>query len=425
MCVYRKLTVKINCNGELSSGFIIKNDDNDSGIVVCSRHGLADAKENIGNFNNYTEVVKIIDYSGDLLKVTNIIFSDSLDICLIEVNTCNNYPTVYPMMDVERESDVTIFGYPSIHRDDRGILYATNLTAIEGETVEVRCKTSLLTYENDEVSNVKGLSGSMMYIEENNYVYFIGLVVEVIPENNSFRGIYSKEIVAMVEEKCKYKFLPNKDFAEIFEILSERISKAVNVSKAYTEYFLKQFKKVVIDELSNTITPKQIAESNRQLWLEKNNEKLEQDIWIGWLFVILIDYYYSDKSLYTEYNSADTSKYIYMTNATSAADVIKILANNESIKNNDLIFLSNFKARNSNIGFSQRKLGRIVNKIDDFSVGDKLYIDDESHREFSGIDIEEFYKLLDNYLLEEDKKNYSKNFSCYIKSELERLIYEK
>lgn len=288
---YKHLSVKIKCLDFNGSGCIFQPFSTEYTYVLTAKHCLKGSGERIQEYQESDILIKnYVNGIENQLEVIKVYEHPTLDFAIIKVNYFE-LPFKTFISNPRLNYPLGLYGFPGIFKtqslDDARQRLICELVDKKEVYIEFKPhKTD--SYTHEAASNIKGFSGSGLYLEHENELFLTGIFTELKDSYATFdilKAVKISEVNKMLVEKKLPGLLP-KDLASF----KEHIELAFEVLDGKSKSYLKR----VASSLSE-ISPKDLADKiNKRLFLPYNDryelEVYESKIWEGW--IALLTYLY-------------------------------------------------------------------------------------------------------------------------------------
>lgn len=185
---YKELAVRVCYNGNFGSGCLFQSDEEDHSYVFTAKHCISEEgnKFDLSKLNVYRHTDFTEDKKLDIKKVH---FHDVLDLAVIIIKkielNCTNI-----IRQPQKNMPVTIYGYPFKLKKEKEPRENINckITFRHDTHFELTSDSLQFTFSTETPENIKGLSGSGIFIEENDSISFVGIFTRLKGPD----GIYNK-----------------------------------------------------------------------------------------------------------------------------------------------------------------------------------------------------------------------------------------
>ncbi len=217
---FEELSVNIRGTNTYGSGLLYQQDC-ETGYVITAKHCVVG--ETIKDF-------KLFDYTQSELEILEPPrCSDSLDLAIIKVKVKKGYPELL-IMEPENKQEIVFYGYPECMKEDGGTPYRGKATQISKPDIfKLVLDNEIGSSNNTEYENIRGCSGSGVYVEREGKCYLTGIITKLqsAGQQGIVEGIHIAHIVAFFLEEFDIILLPRclNDFSEYLEKIIGKIQK--------------------------------------------------------------------------------------------------------------------------------------------------------------------------------------------------------
>lgn len=295
---YINLSVKVLCNGKGGSGCLFQPFTTEYSYVLTAKHCLIGKDEELETLHA-SDIKLSINRENEFIELQAIDYylHKDQDVAVIKIGYIKDLPSCL-VSSPPIHGNVNIFGYPEILETPstnwmgHKLGCTLNFYYRKSSLIEFIPTTDTVSYERDTAANIRGFSGSGIYLEKENDLTLIGVFTELKDEDGAYKGLLGLDIALINEilsENCLLPLIPE-------ELLSfeKYINNAFNRNEGKIKPLLKGKAKTLLD-----ITPNNIIEKYRnKLYLPSNSnfegELLNPSLWEGW--VCLLTYRYLEST---------------------------------------------------------------------------------------------------------------------------------
>ncbi|WP_339178556.1 ABC-three component system protein [Paenibacillus sp. FSL H8-0317] len=328
---YSQMAVRIQVGGtkpSLGSGCLFQPHSDEYSYVLTAKHCLIGKDFDNPNVLELSDIsiFRDSDFGGEKLNVISykIHEDDSYDIACIIVKKVNDLPNLL-MGEPHRNCEIISYGYPYILNDRNicGQLFEAKIMHIqrnEQKQFTAKVDVGFLTYENDALTNIEGYSGSAVYIQENEGLLIVGVIIELKHPS----GVFSEFIVENISSFNEF-LLANSLKPLEPSCLSTFDYYFHHAFLGYSEFERSWLKQKLQSSVSAEVTPAKIKDVLREKLLVPYSDysesvSIHDDLWRGW--VLLLVALSHDSNFKLESKDLSSPILLYKTNSEARKDPI-------------------------------------------------------------------------------------------------------
>lgn len=305
--MYDQIVVKLKYkNYQYGSGALLWSADRKHKYLCTAWHCL-NREENVES----RSLIVSRQINGKLESVPITIYhhihNEDLDISILDIEGPSDFPLLQ-VMDLCRGDKTNIVGFPNALKDasiPRYPLESKIVGTLENNFLQINSERTLSTFENPVKSVVAGYSGSGIYFEYLEELYFGGVVIMLSSSEgafDSFNGINVKGIQKILLE---HGWQPLQDinycsFGRYKENVIELFEEPLDRICSYQ-----------ISNIKENVSPKDILEhcGKKLVWPYSEKNIQIKEVWEGWLLYLII------RSIENSDNLKNNNFYIVQENA--------------------------------------------------------------------------------------------------------------
>lgn len=288
---YKYLSVTINCLDSKGSGCIFQANTSEFTYILTAKHCLCGTQGNIQKYKESDIIIKnYINGKEIQLNALKVYEHSELDIAIIIVDYFE-LPFKTLIANPKLKSALGLYGFPSIFSNQPMSQASQRLICDfldkKEEFIEfIPHKTE--SYTNEPASNIKGFSGSGLYLESKDDIFLTGIFTQLKDAHATFDTLKAIKIDKVNEllNKNKLPELLPKELVDFTEHIESAFEVLDGKGKPYLRRIAKKIANISPNEISNKI--------NKRLFLPYNSnyelEVYESKIWEGW--IALLTYMY-------------------------------------------------------------------------------------------------------------------------------------
>ncbi|EPM6859361.1 ABC-three component system protein [Enterococcus hirae] len=425
---FEELSVNIRGTNTYGSGLLYQQDC-ETGYVITAKHCVVG--ETINDF-------KLFDYTQSELEILEPPrCSDSLDLAIIKVKVKKGYPELL-IMEPENKQEIVFYGYPECMKEDGGTPYRGKATQISKPDIfKLVLDNEIGSSNNTEYENIRGCSGSGVYVEREGKCYLTGIITKLqsAGQQGIVEGIHIAHIVAFFLEEFDIMLVPRclNDFSgyltsiinELREVGGQENKLIFLIEKCYRECFSDITPKLIHNRLSDYLF----------LPSQKNEDYTNKFLWIAWLEILLykllqtnIAFEIDDCFKLLTQEKERSGIHVLLTDCLSLDHFIGSLFRStlyDKIDKQDILVVSSEEIFIYGSFIAKRdQIEGIVTSIDHPEVSDRLAIDDPNEKKLFPI-VHIYYIESKIYQFLHDTKGLTAvEFSQRFPEELTRLFEE-
>lgn len=383
--LYRSSVVKIVCNDEdYGSGCLFKPQSEEFCYVFTAKHCIEKAI-NIDNSIS-CEKIKLMVFNADnsfnQLRVLNCYIHENLDIAVLKI-IFSEFILDINVSKIKYRDEVCIYGFPHrlIDKPEPRQLIRCEVGLDNNESFELTSLNSLFTFEKKAHTNIIGLSGSGIYVEKDNILEIVGILIELKAADGAYNGMVGINI------------------DRFNEILNANSLPALIPSSLYNfkKYLKKAFsehddiiKLTLSDSAENVmhISPMDIIMTfEEKLFLPySSNNLLNEELWEGWLY--LLTFIFLETGDFIDLDGALTRKkedieqkirfFFSSSDLTRMQDIIKHIFTKvyDDLNKNDLIII-NFSGKIGRTSYNNGQVQTVLRNVFLSNPFDKRFMIDQ------------------------------------------------
>lgn len=383
---FEELSVNIRGTNTYGSGLLYQQDC-ETGYVITAKHCVVG--ETIKDF-------KLFDYTQSELEILEPPrCSDSLDLAIIKVKVKKGYPELL-IMEPENKQEIVFYGYPECMKEDGGTSYRGKATQISKPDIfKLVLDNEIGSSNNTEYENIRGCSGSGVYVEREGKCYLTGIITKLqsAGQQGIVEGIHIAHIVAFFLEEFDIILLPRclNDFSEYLEKIIGKIQKIGGQEKKLIYLIEKCYR-----ERFSDITPKLIHSQLSDYLFhpsQKNRDYTNKFLWIAWLEILLykllqtnVTFEIDDCFKLLTQEKERSGIHVLLTDCLSLDHFIGSLFRStlyDKIDKQDILIVSSEEIFIYGSFIAKRdQIEGIVTSIDHPEVSDRLAIDDPNEKSY-------------------------------------------
>ena len=425
---FEELSVNIRGTNTYGSGLLYQQDC-ETGFVITAKHCVVG--ETINDF-------KLFDYTQSELEILEPPrCSDSLDLAIIKVKVKKGYPELL-IMEPENKQEIVFYGYPECMKEDGGTPYRGKATQISKPDIfKLVLDNEIGSSNNTEYENIRGCSGSGVYVEREGKCYLTGIITKLqsAGQQGIVEGIHIAHIVAFFLEEFDIMLVPRclNDFSEYLTSIINELREVGGqenkliflIEKCYRECFSDITPKLIHNRLSDYLF----------LPSQKNEDYTNKFLWIAWLEILLykllqtnIAFEIDDCFKLLTQEKERAGIHVLFTNHLTLDRFIGSLFRStlyDKLDKQDVLFVTNQrrKFRGGSIAKREQIEGIVVN-IDHPEVSDRLTIDNPNEKKLFPIVHVDYIENEIDQILHDTKGLTAVEFSQRFPEELTRLFEE-
>ncbi|PEL43857.1 hypothetical protein CN912_11970 [Bacillus cereus] len=289
---YEHLSVKVNYKSSEGSGCLFQAHTQDYTYVLTAKHCIMKKGEKPENVE--MDEIKITQFPGMAsareLKIKDFLAHDEYDIAIIVIEPVSELPATMITELTNGQKNVSssclnIYGFPKVLKSEaiEGQKLECKLVHIyPNRVIEIKALTNLETYDVDAQGNIRGLSGSGLYIEQEDALLLTGILTELKDKDGAYKSLLAIDVVIfneLLEKKGLPKLLPQEllSFKQYIETAFHRNENSL------VRALLRREAQTTLD-----FTPKGVVEALREkICLPYNHQfdslLLKSELWEGWV----------------------------------------------------------------------------------------------------------------------------------------------
>lgn len=382
---YRELAVRINCIDSKGSGCLFQPNTAEYSYVITAKHCLEGNDDDPQQFKeDDIEIYRSVNGETAQLKVLGFYLHNTHDLAVIKVEYIEGLIGTLTTTPKEGKS-VGIYGFPNLldrtaDTAELGHCLKCKINYIypDKNIVELTPNSNVSNYKNSVNSTLVGFSGSGIFLETNEDLYFVGIFTQLKEENGGFEGLWGYDVSSINEVLYDNQLL----LLVPEELLNFKIyiDSAFDSNEGFIPSILKYNARPILD-----LKPIDIVNThNETLYLPYNTfveeELLNRKLWEGW--VSLLTYYYMETS--TLPNKADFKLIrtnedkqhnirMYFTSHKKLSISIKHIfsKNYDDLQSDDVIVINTKDGVPGTKSYNKEKIKNVLRQID-FGEKEKL-----------------------------------------------------